>query len=182
MQNIRKRRRFFFAVEGESEQSFVKWLQILSDEEELGIHLQVFVLDGGGFKSMLEKAVREREKSRRTRGIYRGCFLLVDGDRENEGDWPISRFKEQAKGERFVAFIQRPNFEGVLVRLRPGFEAKNPGKKEAEGLLKRHWPNYEKPENAEALRKRFTLADLRRAARRDDELGSLLKHLGFSSD
>lgn len=57
---IRKRARYFLAVEGESEQSFIAWIQMLS-QDTLHIHLDAFVLDGGGFKSMLRKAVEEHK-------------------------------------------------------------------------------------------------------------------------
>ena len=41
---IKKRARFFVAVEGESEQSFVKWLQSLSEEKNLHIELNGDIL------------------------------------------------------------------------------------------------------------------------------------------
>ena len=58
---IKQRQRIFIAAEGESEQSFVKWLQQLSDEKELHVHLDCLALNGGGYKPMLEKAARERK-------------------------------------------------------------------------------------------------------------------------
>jgi bisphosphoglycerate-dependent phosphoglycerate mutase len=56
---IQQRKRIFIAAEGESEQSFVKWLQQLSDQQRLHIHLDCQTLEGGGYKTMLERAVRE---------------------------------------------------------------------------------------------------------------------------
>ena len=50
------RKRFFLAVEGESEQSFAKWIQELADEKDLNVHLQCDVLSGGGYSSMLRDA------------------------------------------------------------------------------------------------------------------------------
>jgi hypothetical protein len=47
--SIIRRARFFLAVEGESEQSFVRWLQLLSDEK-VPVHLDSYPLGGGGFK------------------------------------------------------------------------------------------------------------------------------------
>jgi hypothetical protein len=83
--NIQKRRRFFLAVEGESEQAFVIWLQRLSDTE-LHVHLDSYPLGGGGFKSMLEKAVYLHDRNRKTKGAYKNRFLIVDGDRAARGD------------------------------------------------------------------------------------------------
>ena len=67
-QTIKKRARFFVAVEGESEQSFLVWLQVLA-QKELHIHLDNVLLGGGGFKSMLEKARQQHA---------RRCKILVD--------------------------------------------------------------------------------------------------------
>ena len=44
-QTIKKRVRFFVAVEGESEQSFLVWLQVLA-QKELHIHLDDVLLGG----------------------------------------------------------------------------------------------------------------------------------------
>jgi hypothetical protein len=77
-QIIKIRARFFVAVEGESEQSFVTWLQRLSDKE-LHIHLDSVLLGGGGFKSMLEYAAREHKRRCKTSGVYQERFLVVTG-------------------------------------------------------------------------------------------------------
>ena len=87
---IKIRARFFVAVEGESEQSFLKWLQLLSSEKNLPIHLDVVLLGGGGYKSMLQKAVR-LHKRRCKSAPYRDRFLVVDSDRAEQGDWSIDR-------------------------------------------------------------------------------------------
>ncbi len=54
-------------------------------EKELRIHLDAVPLGGGGFKSMLQKAVRLHERRRRTAGAYDDRFLIVDGDRAEQG-------------------------------------------------------------------------------------------------
>lgn len=87
-QIIKKRARFFVAVEGESEQSFVAWLQVLS-EKELHVHLDGVLLGGGGFKSMLNKAVQQDRRRRKISGAYKDRFLIVDADRARQGDWSI---------------------------------------------------------------------------------------------
>ena len=43
--NVKRRLSFFLAVEGASEQSFVAWLQLLS-QKQLRIHLDAFCLGG----------------------------------------------------------------------------------------------------------------------------------------
>jgi hypothetical protein len=85
---VNRRAPFFLAVEGASEQAFVAWLQALS-EKRLRIHLDVFRLGGGGFKSMLQKAVRFH--TRNCDNVrYRERFLIVDRDRATQGDWALT--------------------------------------------------------------------------------------------
>lgn len=55
---VKQRTRFHAAVEGEGEQSFIKWLQNLSDQQGLHIHLDCQLIGGGGYKSMLNEAVK----------------------------------------------------------------------------------------------------------------------------
>lgn len=50
---IQQRTRYFLAVEGESEQSFIKWLQNLADQNGLHVHLDCQPLGGGGYEMML---------------------------------------------------------------------------------------------------------------------------------
>ena len=116
-QLIRQRARFFVAVEGQSEQSFVTWMQTLAGEMNLPIHLDSILLGGGGFSSMLERAVREHAKRVRSKGTYRSRFLLVDEDRAGHGDWPVERLREEASKHDIIVCIQRPNHEGVLYRM-----------------------------------------------------------------
>src|SRR5580698_2789275 len=116
--------RFFVAVEGQSEQSFVAWLQRLS-ELDLHIHLDTFLLNGGGYKTMLESAVREHKRRSKTSGSYEYCFLIVDGDRANQGDWPIAELRRRANKAKFIVCIQRPNHEGVLLRMMSEMEYEN---------------------------------------------------------
>ena len=76
---IKKRARYFVAVEGESEQSFLAWLQMLA-EKDLHIHLDDALLGGGGYNSMLAKAVQQHFRRCRINGAYQDRFLIVDAD------------------------------------------------------------------------------------------------------
>lgn len=55
---ILQRIRFFFSVEGEGEQSIIKWFQELCDQNGLHVHLDCEVVNGGGYEIMLEKTIR----------------------------------------------------------------------------------------------------------------------------
>jgi hypothetical protein len=176
-QIIKIRARFFVAVEGESEQSFITWLQMLS-QKELHIHLDVVLLGGGGFKSMLQKAVREHKRGCRN-GAYRDCFLIVDEDRAEQGDLPIDELRREATKQKIIVCVQSPNHEGLLFRMLPGMERENPDAASVATRLKSRWPNYQKPMNARELDRKFSLADLLRVAKVDPDLETLLKRIGL---
>ena len=174
---IRIRVRFFIAVEGESEQSFVIWLQKLS-ERGLHIHLDCVPLGGGGFKSMLEKTVRAHKRRSRM-GTYKDRFLLVDADRAERGDWSIEKLKREAAKHKITVCIQNPNHEGLLLRMMPGMERHIPDPVSVRTKLRRHWPSYKKPANAHALMRQFSLDDLLRVANIDADLQNLLRKVGL---
>jgi hypothetical protein len=172
------RTRFFVAVEGESEQSFIAWLQRLS-ESELHIHLDVFLLRGGGFKSMLESAAHHHKRRSITSGAYKDRFLVVDGDRAEQGDWPIEKLRIEASKHKFTVCVQNPNHEALLLRMMPGMEHEIPDAASAGTRLKRQWENYQKPVNANTLERKFSLADLLRVASADTDLRAFLERIGL---
>ena len=177
-QIIKRRARFFVAVEGESEQSFVAWLQVLS-EKDLHIHLDVALLGGGGFKSMLDKAIQQHRRQCKNSGAYRDRFLIVDGDRAEQGDWSIEKLRREAAKNKIIVCVQNPNHEGLLLRMVPGMERNVPDAAASETKLKTRWPNYQKPVNAHSLGRQFSLADLLRVANVDNDLEVLLKRIGL---
>ncbi len=177
---IQQRTPFFFAVEGESEQSLVKWYQSLCDQQGLHLHLDPQNLSGGGYKSMLEKAVLLQER----KGAKQS-FLLVDSDRSlsqgRDDSWSIDDLKRKAHKEDILVCAHHPNIEGFFLRLFSGNEHLEPLPKEAEKLLrKKEWPDYEKPENAKRIGEKFTLKDLLRLAKVEPDLKALLSILGLN--
>lgn len=168
------------AVEGESEQSFVRWLQTLSDEKGAAhIHLDAFLLGGGGFKTMLENAMREHKRRCKAKGAYEDRFLLVDEDRADQGDWPIAELKREAGKHKFTLCVQRPNHEGLLLRMMPGMEREIPDAASARAKLKGRWAGYEKPARAQTLWRQFSLDDILRVAALDSDVGTLLRRIGL---
>jgi hypothetical protein len=177
-QIIKTRARFFVAVEGESERSFITWLYALS-QKELHIHLDSVPLDGGGFKSMLQDAVRLHKRRCRTKGAYQDRFLVVDRDRAEQGDCSIDELRREAAKYKITVCVQNPNHEGLLLRMMPGMEREIPEAASAETRLKNRWASYQKPENAHALGRQFLLDDLLRVANVDSDLRTFLKKIGL---
>jgi hypothetical protein len=175
---FKTRIRFFLAVEGESEQSLVRWLQMLS-ENGLFVHLDSYALGGGGYRTMLENAVHEHQKRARSKGAYSDRFLIVDGDRAEGQDWSLDKLREEAAKHKFTVIAQRPNHEGLLYRMTPGKENDIPSASTAQTKLRTFWPTYQKPANAHMLNSHFTLDNLARLAGIDPDLDNLLRRIGL---
>ncbi len=176
---IIQRTRYFFSVEGEGEQSVIKWMQELSDQNGLHVHLDCEVLKGGGYKTMLEGAIRYRKRKERQKA--KSSILLVDGDRaERDDGWSLAKLRLEAAKHKFTVCVQNPNLEGLLLRLMPGKESLQPDRANVQAQLRNAWPNYKKPADARTLAEKFTLADLLRVARVDSDLNKLLSAIGLS--
>ena len=177
--SIPKRTRFFFAVEGDSEQSFIKWLQGLTDQRGLFVHLDSRPLGGGGYSSMLKQAHVYRERGL-SNGRYKGSFLLVDEDRATSGDdWSVEKLRGEASSHKIDLCCQRPNFEGLLLRMMPGKERLAPDASGVASQLVSAWPTYKKPANARDLGGKYSLDDLTRIASLDLDLQGMLKTIGL---
>lgn len=176
-----RRKRIFIAVEGEGEQSFVKWLQDLCNQHQLPIHLDTRVLGGGGYKHMLEKALRLQKRDKDSKTKAKTSILLVDGDREQHKDdgWTLVELKHQATKNSFELCIQHPNQEGVFLRMHPGQENKQPDLSTVKDELIKLWPQYVKPVDANTLKAKFCLKDLYRLVDLDSELKKLLQIIGL---
>ena len=161
-------------MEGESELSFLTWLQRLCDRKALHLHLDVRVCGGGDSLAVVQLAEREYEKRSKDRGAYERGFIVLDSDRLAQ-DSASGRGPPAAR-ELSLIYLQ-PNLEGLLLRLHAGSESRRPTPQQAAAELRRLWPDYKKPASANALERRFALAGLRRVARHDAGLRLFLKQL-----
>jgi hypothetical protein len=175
---VRIRKPFFVAVEGESEQSFFKWVQTLADDESLHVHLDVVVLGGGGLQKMLKEATRQRVR-RAAAKRYVASYLVVDSDRSGQGDCSIHELRIHSAKQKLELVCQLPNHEGLLVRLFPGREKETLDATSASARLHKLWPTYQKPVNAYTLARQFKVKDLIRVAKLDEDLRNFLMKIGF---
>ena len=121
----------------------------------------------------------EQYRQRKRHGPYSAALILLDADRIEDDR---SRSRDPSKGlggEDLHLNYQKPNNEGLLIRLHRGHENRFVSTSEVNRALKRPWPNYAKPISAEALSRRFGLSDLQRAARYDFDLRQMLEILGL---
>lgn len=178
------RRRLFFAVEGESEKSFIAWLQDLANEQALYVYLDRHSLGGGGYEVMLNETRRLISRKQKEGRKYEFVFLLVDEDRSTSrsDEWSIEKLKEEASKYKIIVCSQRPNFEGLLLKmLRPGKESEILSASVVKIKFPRAWPEYEKPVDKQTLAKKLSLNDLIRAAQFEPDLKILLTKIGFST-
>lgn len=176
---IKQRIRYFLAVEGEGEQSFVTWLQRCFNKKELHIYLDCHPLGGGGYEKMLNDAVRSLKKKEKVQS----SILLVDADRSPRDDkWSLDQLRKEAFKKGFNVVFQVPNLEGVLLRMLPNKERLQPAvASKVYKQLRQAWPSYQKPADASTLDSKFSLDDLYRVANVDLELKTLLSILGLKS-
>ena len=174
-----KRKRIFVGAEGESERSLAKWLKILCEEQGINFHFDITVSNGGDSLIITEHAVYEYRKRTQTRGRFSSGLILLDSDRLQQ-DIEAGRDPEpKASSENLKLVYLKPNFEGLLLRLRTGREKQFPTADEAKRNLRRLWRNYRKPPSAEELHRRFRIEDVRRAALYDSDLRWMLEKLGL---
>lgn len=176
---IPRRTRYFVGVTGPGDQSLVQWWQKLSEQEGLHIHLDVHVSHGGDNRSVVEHALDRLHRQAGSHVAPKTALVLLDAD-TIEQDRRSGRDPTTVKGhERLQIIYLRPNLEGLLLRLCPGCETRFVAPGLALSTLQLAWREYVKPMPASALGKRFDIADLRRAARHDDQLRHALAAIGL---
>ena len=172
------RRVIFIGVEGPSDRTFVRFLQICCDEKGLHLHLDTKPADGGDSVVVVEEAARYLNRHSERRGI-KDRLVLLDSDRIRQDKQAGLDAQSVASKENLELIFLHPNLEGLLLRLHKGHERRiNVNNAMAE--LRKVWPQYSKKKlTADQLRRRFTLSNLQRAAQYDDGLKRLLEILGL---
>ena len=170
---IPRRRRIFVGAEGESERAFAAWLQRLCDAEVRRLHLEIFVAGGGDGVSVAERCAKAIRKNK----PHDKRLVLLDSDRLAEDRRKGRDPAPVAAGAGIELVLLEPNLEGLILRLHEGWETRKPAPGSVESDLKKLWLGYRKPPSADDLESRFGVDDLRRAARYDEYLRTLLKAL-----
>ena len=108
---------------------------------------------------------------------YARRLVLLDSDRLAE-DRRNGRDPAPVAAKTKVDLVSlQPNLEGLILRLHEGQETRKLARESVANDLKKLWPGYRKPPSADDLEGRFSIDDLRRAARYDEYLRTLLKAL-----
>lgn len=178
---VQPRRVVFIGVEGRSERAFVKFMGDICEEMGLHVHPRVKTGSGGDSLAIVEEAARHLGRQPWRRDIS-DRLVLLDQDRIVT-DQSAGRDALASAGKHGLRIVlMTPNLEGLLLRLHRGREQTKPVATSTQRELRKVWPTYRKPPAARELRRRFGLADLRRAAAHDPNLRTLMEVLGLWSD
>ena len=176
---VKPRRAISIGVEGKSDRAFARFLQLCCDEEGLHLHLNVTTGSGGDSVSVVREAARRLTRHPGRRDIS-DRLVLLDRDRYAQDVQAGRDAQAVASKSKLEIIFQNPNLEGLLLRLHQGHESREIAAGDSMAELRKVWPEYRKSSlTADQLNRRFTVSDLRRAARYDEGLRRLLEILGL---
>ena len=176
---VEPRRVIFIGVEGKSDRNFVQFLQFCCEREGLHLHLNISKGNGGDSVAVVREASR-RLRMDLDRKVISHNLVLLDRDRYVQDVQAGRDAQVEASKSKIEIIFQNPNLEGLLLRLRQGYESREITAGDSMTELHKVWPEYRKSSlTAEQLKQRFTVSDLRRAARYDQGLRRLLDVLGL---
>ena len=172
------RRVIFIGTEGRSDRSFVQLLRHCCDEAGLHVHVRVEPGSGGGSVAVVRAAARSLKRFGRE--DISAKVVLLDRDRVTRNEKEGHDAQAEAAKAHLEIIFQKPNLEGVLLRLYEGHESRRVQASDTKRELQKLWRDYDKSSlTAEQLSQRFTVSDVRRAAKHDRQLRRLLEILGL---
>ncbi|MCY4563125.1 MAG: hypothetical protein OXE40_01440 [Gammaproteobacteria bacterium] len=172
------KRAIFVGTEGLSERGFAGFVQHCCTNAGIRVHLQIKVGNGGDSLSVVEDAVRNLRGHSHGRE-FSSRLVLLDHDRLAQDQQAGRDPTGLAHSHNIQLVFQKPNLEGLFIRLHSGQERRSISAGTTSTELRKVWPEYKKPPTAQNLIRRFSLCDLQRAARYDSELQELLEIVGL---
>ena len=177
---IEPRRVIFIGVEGKNDRAFAKFLQSCCDGAGLHLHLNVMTGSGGDSVAVVREAARRLKRHLDRKDNISYSLVMLDRDRYAQDVQAGRDAQAVASKSKLKIIFQNPNLEGLLLRLHQGHESREIAAGDSMAELRKVWPEYRKSSlTADQLKRRFTVSDLRRAARHDQGLRRLLDVLGL---
>jgi hypothetical protein len=177
-----QRVRIFVGCEGDSEQSYSKFLYGLVNDNGGGFHLDAHILKGGDPLACVKNALSKIERETMRRGQYSKKFVFLDSDLVETRPENSAEAIRIAAENGLVLIWQKPDHEGLLAlhftqlgHVRPN------SKDEIEKVLRQHWPTYKKAANARDYAKILTVQNVRCAAAHDPDFEAFIKTLGLQN-
>jgi hypothetical protein len=170
---IPKRLRFYLGCEGQSEVSYIAWIQDLCEAENIRIAVERDDLSSGDPLSRVIEAIRRIKQKEAGREPFKACFILLDRD---QADADLHKAENNGIG----LVWQRPCHEGFLLRHFAGHENDLPANCAlADQTLKNVWPIYDKPMDKRDLSRGLSKQEVVRAANNDPAFANLLSAFGL---
>lgn len=173
-----QRSRIFVGCEGQSEQSYSKFVSFLLAKDSVGFHLDSHVLQGGDPLARVRAAILKIDHETLKRGQYIKKFVFLDSDLVETRPDNSKEAMGLASDNSINLIWQKPNHEGFLTmhfiesgRWTPKSNA------EISDFLKRLLPNYRKAMASRAYAKTLTIDHVRRAASHEPDFASFIKIL-----
>ena len=180
---ITRRKRIFFACEGESEQSYGTLLHRLI-EQEGRLHIEAVIPHGAGGDplAIVERSVRSLQ-SRENRGSrYLAKAILLDADKLGENPQRDRQIDALADRHGLHIIWQRPCHEAFLLRHVPGHQSLRPAtSKEAYERLIAVWRGYRKGAATALLLSYIGLDGIALACKEERELQRFLQAISYFS-
>ncbi len=178
---IPKRPRFYVGCEGQSEVSYVAWIQDLCEGEVVRITVERDDLSSGDPLSRVREAIRRIKQKESGREPFRACFILLDSDQAGADQRKADLAMQLAHDSGVRLVWQRPCHEGFLLRHFAGHENDLPASSAlADQALRNVWPNYAKPMDKRDLSRRLSKQDIVRAANNDPAFADMLSAFGMA--
>jgi hypothetical protein len=147
---IPKRKRFFYACEGNSELGYSRLLVQLAGEKLrdswIPFHFDAEALQPGAGDpfGLISGAVKKAGHKAKTRGSFRRIILQMDDDGFGRNPDRDAQAIQLANRHDILLIRQTPDFEGFLLRHLPSCENLHPMAGQSETELRKRWPEYRK--------------------------------------
>ena len=113
---IRRRVRVYAGCEGDSERSYVRWLQSRFDEAGLALHLDTFIGGGGDPLALVTKCVDECVRRQKLYGPFAARCILLDSDKLGITPGRDQKIRSVLKKGKVDAIYQVFDHEAFLLR------------------------------------------------------------------
>ena len=175
------RKRVFVACEGESERGYAGFLWELAEASGLSLHFDLQLCRGGDHLAVVQETVAATERRTQQHGRFWKKTIFLDSDKRHENAERTRQADRMIAQSGLLPIWSTPCLEALILRHFPGREhAEPPTSDLALQELRRHWKEYEKPISRQALRAKFDMAHVQRAAGTNSGLLEFLKQIGFS--
>ena len=111
---IPKRPRFYVGCEGQSEVSYVAFIQDVCEEQNIRVTVVRDDLSSGDPLSRVREAIRRVKQKEGSREPFKACFIFVDSDQAEADNQRATHAVQLAEGNDIILVWQKPCHEGFF--------------------------------------------------------------------